>query len=152
MSALCTHSCAEYLHLPTRVQTPVNRDYAVDLPLQKFGYCVKKLASSIASSIADFLFIPQEFRDKTYFEPFLDKVASCPQFILYLNLCSLLVCSNLFKCKHLSAQFGSIFKWLQRYTISRIVYQLRLQNGHSRRKILIIQQCNSYCECSTQVR
>lgn len=75
MSALCTHSYAEYLHLRTRVQTQVNRDYAVDLPLQRFGYCVKMLAFSVASFIFDFLFTPQEFRDKTVLNLFQIKLS-----------------------------------------------------------------------------
>lgn len=71
--------------------------------LVRFGCSVKKLASSSASFIADFLLTPQEHRDKKYFESFLDKVASCPRCILKLNLCNWRVCSNLFKCKRLSA-------------------------------------------------
>lgn len=80
----------------------------VDLPLQRFAYYVRKLASIIAAFIADFLFISQELGDKKCFEPFFDKVASCAQFTMYLNLCILLVCSNLFKCEHLSAQLCSV--------------------------------------------
>lgn len=79
----------------------------MDLPLQRFGYCVKMLTSSTASFIADFLFTSHEFRDKTCFETFLDKVASFPQFTLYLNCWNLLACSNLFKCRHVSALFCS---------------------------------------------